>query len=291
MSSSVSRVLPAAIAVIFPLSCASSPENLFSNGGNTSHTGGGSSTSGGVAMGGALNASGGASVSTGGASGGTAGATSTAGKGGGGGTGGVLATGGSLVTGGSGGQVPTLNQELKIAAASDDCTWIHGTEERLRFSDTEPVLEVGTDAEMGRIGLRFTLPIPQGSHVVTAILRIYRVGGETAESDTLAIQVFDAPTVSPFDATHMHDAAGHAAGGLWSSIKAGGMPVGKASQFTQSPDLTPLVQHVLDKPDWAPGNAIGFVISPETMSGWVSYGDSSAGSGVAATLRLSYMPR
>ena len=184
----------------------------------------------------------------------------------------------------------TLNHELKIASTADDCTWINGTEERLRFSDTQQVLEVGTDAEMGRIGLRFALPIPQGSHVLSAILRIYRVGGDAAETGTLAIQVFEAATVPPFDATHKHEPAGHVAGGLW-AIKAGGMPVGKASQFTQSPDLSPLVQHVLDRPDWVAGAAIGFVIVPETMTSWASYADSSSGSGMAATLRLSYMPR
>jgi hypothetical protein len=182
-----------------------------------------------------------------------------------------------------------LNYEATIEKPTDDCTWINGTEERLRFSDAQPVLEVGNDAEMGRIGLRFTLPLATGAHILTAILRIYRVGGETADSDTLALQVFDVANVAPFDATHMHAPAAHASGGLW-SMKVGAMPVGKANQFSQSPDLAPLVQHVLDKAEWTPGSAVGFVISPETMSGWASYGDSASGTG-KATLRISYTAR
>lgn len=286
MSSSASRLVPAAIATLFPLSCASAPENLFTSGGNSSTTGGVSATSGGTAASGAGSSSGGVGGATGGSGGGA-----TSGGLGGGSTGGASSAGrgGTVATSGGSGGIATLNQELKIAAPADDCTWINGTEERLRFSDSEPVLEVGTDDEMGRIGLRFALPIPQGSRVLSAILRIYRVGGDATETGTLAVQVFEAATVPPFDATHKHDAAGHVAGGLW-SIKAGGMPVGKASQFTQSPDLTPLVQHVLDRPDWVPGAAIGFVLVPETMTGWASYADSAAGAGMAATLRLSYMP-
>jgi hypothetical protein len=182
-----------------------------------------------------------------------------------------------------------INMELTIANTSDDCTWINGTEERLRFSDTDATMEVGADAEMGRAGLRFTLPIAAGSRIASAILRIYRIGGEAAEADTLSIQIFDVANVGPFDASHRHAAADHASGGLW-SIKAGGMLVGKNSQFTQSPDLSPLVQHVLDKPDWMPGGAIGFVVAPEMMTSWASYSDSSGNVG-KATLRLSYVPR
>jgi hypothetical protein len=268
MSSSASRTLLAAIAATFPLSCASAPEGLFTNGGAAGAAGAGT-------------ASGGATVGTGGSLGNSGGTPSTAGTSG-------AATGGALATGGVGGQVATLNFEQTISKPSDDCTWI-GNQERLRFSDTEPVLEVGTDAEMGRAGLRFTLPIAAGSRIVTAILRVYRVGGEAADADTLTVQVFDVANVAAFDATHMHGAAEHATGGLW-AIKASGMPAGKANQFTQSPDLTPLIQHVLDKPDWMPGGGIGFVLSPETMTGWASYGDSSAGSGKAASLRVSYIP-
>jgi hypothetical protein len=194
--------------------------------------------------------------------------------------------GGNLATGGTGGQT-TLNLELTIAEPSDDCTWI-GNEERLQFSATEAALEVGTDAEMGRVGLRFSLPIAAGARIVSAILRVYRVAGDSAAGDTLAIQVFDAATVSPFDPSHMHAPAAHAGGGLWGT-SVGGIPVGKAKQFTQTPDLSALVQHVLDKPDWSHGNAIGFVLAPESMSGWASYSDSASGVGVAS-LRLSYVP-
>lgn len=284
MSSSASRTFLTAIAVTFPLSCASVPDDLFSNGGKASASGGAATGSGG-----ATTSTGGTSVGSGGASVGSGGTLASSGGGLAAGNGGGIVTGGSLATGGAGGQVATLNLELTISKPTDDCTWINGSEERLRFSDTEQTLEVGTDAEMGRAGLRFTLPIAAGSRIVTAILRVYRVLGETGDADTLAIQVFDVANVNPFDATHMHAAQDHASGGLW-AIKASGMPVGKANQFTQSPDLAPLIQHVLDKPDWMPGGAVGFVLSPEMMNGWVGYADSSAGSGRAATLRLSYVP-
>lgn len=272
MSSSASRTLLAAIAATFPLSCASVPDDLFTKGGAAGAAGAGT-------------AKGGESATSGGAGGTAIGSGGSLAN-----SGGTPATaGGSLATGGAGGQVATLNFEQTISKPTDDCTWI-GNQERLRFSDTEQVLEVGTDAEMGRIGLRFTLPIAAGSRIVSAILRVYRVGGETSETDTLTVQVFDVASVAAFDATHLHGAAEHATGGLW-AIKASGMPVGKANQFTQSPDLTPLIQHVLDKPDWMPGGGIGFVLSPETMSGWASYGDSSAGSGKSASLRVTYVPR
>lgn len=293
MSSSARRLFLGAIVVSFPFSCASAPDNLFSSGGSAgaSNTGGaqskgGTSSGGAATTGGNPIGTGGNPIGTGGNPIGTGG--NPIGSGGDSSKGGAL-TGGSLATGGTGGQLATLNLELSIEKTTDDCTWISGTQERLRFSDSEATLEVGTDAEMGRAGFRFTLPLAAGARISTAILRVYRVGGETSDADTLAVQVFDIANVAPYDATHMHGPEGHASGGLWAT-KVGGMPAGKASQFTQSPNLAALVQHVLDKPEWLPGGAVGFVLSPETMSGWASYADSSGGVG-KATLRLSYVPR
>ena len=60
--------------------------------------------------------------------------------------------------------------------------------------------------------------------------------------------------------------------------------------ITESPELTELVQHVVDRVDYRAGNAIGLVLFPDTMEGWVNFRDSSAGTG-HARLRVEYRGR
>lgn len=176
---------------------------------------------------------------------------------------------------------------------TDDCTWIQRNgqyEERLRYSDAQTWLEVGSDAEQGRIGLRFALPIPARATIVSASLQLQRVDGDAQSTDTLSIQVYDSGNVPPFDAMHRHGPAAHTSGGLFGTAINGTL-VGENGKLMTSADLKILVQRVVDRSDFAqsgmPGT-IGFVISPQVTNSWVGYGDSSTGNG--ATLRVSYRP-
>lgn len=287
-------------------SCSEAPGQLFDSGGAAgaagSNGGGvsagsanGGSSSGGAAggsTGGTLTGSGGA------AQGGTIGSTGGVASGGvhasGGASGGASAANGGKVGsgGGVGGNLPNEIVQ-QITKSADDCTWILGNgeyQERLRYSDTEQWLEVGNDGEMGRMGLRFVLPIPPKSTIVSASLQLQRVAGTASSTDTMSIQVYDSGNVPAFDGSHRHAPGLHVTAGLYATAVRGTL-MGENNKQVTSADVKLLVQRVVDRSDFAANGAmgtIGFVLSPDLTTSWVAYGDSSNGAG--ATLRVSYRP-
>lgn len=291
-------------------SCGGAPEQLFDSAGAAGLAGAPSAgtSAGGASQGGALPSTGGASVAAGGtvvSTGGTSqgGATAVAGGGtvgfGGakaaGGVGGIsVASGGStLGSGGVGGSNLPSEIVQQITKNSDDCTFIMSMgqyQERLRYSDTDQWLEVGNDAEMGRIGLRFVLPIPPKATIVSASLQLQRVSGTALSTDTMTIQVYDTGNVPIFDATHHHGPAAHASQGLYATAIRGTL-MGENGKPVTTADLKLLVQRVVDRSDFGMNGTmgtIGFVLAPELTASWAAYGDSSNGNG--ATLRVSYRP-
>jgi hypothetical protein len=176
---------------------------------------------------------------------------------------------------------------LEVATDTDDATWIGGSDERLRYSSEHPYIEVGSDAEFGRAGLRFALPIARGSVIHSATLRVRRVDGPAAESETMLVQVWDSGDIDAFDAEHTHLPRDHAPGGLW-PVTVSGFQAGTNGSMLETPDLSELVQHVIDRSDWSEGNAIGFHLSPDTIQTWLGLGDSSTGN--RASLQIRFTP-
>ena len=179
---------------------------------------------------------------------------------------------------------PPVELNLPIADDSDDATWINGTDERLHFGASNLTVEVGSDSEMGRVGLRFFLPIPRGSTIVSAHLRLQRVEGTALESESMQVQVFDTSNITPFDEAHVHAPSGHAS--IWPATVSGFL-VGANGKEIESPELKLLVQHIVDAPDWSESRPIGFVLSPDRLDSWVAFGDRSGAAGQSA-LRVTY---
>lgn len=289
-------------------SCSEAPGHLFDTGGSAGTAGAsGGASKGGTANGGSSTSSGGAGASSGGtlattggaAQGGTVAATGGAGGRGSGGTAGTsagAATGGKLGAGGgagSGGNNLPSEIVQQITKTADDCTWILNNgqyEERLRYSDMEPWLEVGNDGEMGRMGLRFVLPIPPKATIVSASLQLQRVAGTASSTDSMTIQVYDSGNVPAFDGSHHHAPGLHVTAGLFATSVRGTL-MGENNKPVTSADVKLLVQRVVDRADFganATMGSIGFVISPDITTSWAAYGDSSNGTG--ATLRVTYRP-
>ena len=181
----------------------------------------------------------------------------------------------------------TVELHLLLDRDADDATWINGTDERLYYGPDELNVEVGTDAEMGRIGLRFAIPVPQGAVIESAVLRLYRVDGDAAEDGTMQVQVFDSAALPPFDDAHTHAPAEHAS--IW-PVTVSGFPIGAAGNFVESPNLKELVQHIVHDPAWVEGGAAGFLISPDDMLGWAAFADSASGPG-QTSLDIVYVTR
>lgn len=178
--------------------------------------------------------------------------------------------------------------DLVIGSDTDDAEWLSGTDERLHYGPDDLTIEVGDDVDMGRVGLRFQLPIVAGSTIESAVLRLHRFAGPAQADDTMDVQVFDTADVPPFDDAHVHEPSGHAPGGLWSLVVTG-YRLGQNGTTTTSPELSGLVQHVVDRPDYSPQAFIGFVLSPDHIADWAAFQDSASGSN-AARLHVVYTP-
>ncbi|HKB16370.1 MAG TPA: PKD domain-containing protein, partial [Planctomycetota bacterium] len=116
-------------------------------------------------------------------------------------------------------------------------------------------------------GFEFLLPVPQGAFVAEARLRMLATfeefGGPIA-----TIRAYDlggAPAYDPLSDTPLTEWAP-----LTSTSVTWAPPVFEPGAFHESPDLSPLLQEVVERADWAPGNAFGIVLdgSPTVGLGW-----------------------
>ncbi|HMJ12628.1 MAG TPA: hypothetical protein VK524_14495 [Polyangiaceae bacterium] len=176
---------------------------------------------------------------------------------------------------------------LEIENDADDATWIGGADERLAYGEGNRFIEVGADSEFGRAGLRFKLPIAKGSTIHSATLRVRRVDGTAQQDETMLVQVWDTANLEPFSEDHAHLPRDHAPAGLWPSL-VNGFLAGTNGSILESPDLTTLVQHLVDRPDWEMDGAIGFQLAPDTVQTWLALADSSGGE--SASLQVSFTP-
>jgi hypothetical protein len=219
-------------------------------------------------------------------SGGGSGAT------GGGGSGGV---GGEPATGGAGGGGPPRPQEvgIDIVANHDDAMWngcpLANADERLAYSDNEPFLFVGNDLDLQCAAFRFSLPIPPGSTIQAAELRLTRAGGDNLAMDTLQIRAWDSVNVPPFDPTHTEAALLHDPAGVLDTAVVDWAP-GVVDTPVVTPDLSALVQEVVDRPDWGVNKTLGLALLPQEIPNrYVGFLDSSAASD-PPRLQITYLP-
>jgi hypothetical protein len=178
-----------------------------------------------------------------------------------------------------------------IAADTDDATWVGGgdpaTVEMLsEAGSTFSEVEVGNDGDHARAGFRFALPIPKNATIISAKLTLVRTEGSAVATDTMLVQVYDTSHATPFDPTHVHPPQAHNDGGVLGSF-VGGWLCGAAGMPTTSPELSTLVQPIVNRADWASGDYLGFVVDPENMAfDWATYIDYASVPSSAAQLTV-----
>jgi hypothetical protein len=214
---------------------------------------------------------------------------------GGSGAGGDRGGGGVSTTGGAGGEGPPRPQQvdIDIVADSDDAMWngcpLASADERLAYGSNEPFLFVGNDQDLQCAAFRFSAAVPPGSTIQAAALRLTRSGGDNLATDTLQIRAWDSVNVPPFDPAHTETAAQHDPAGVLDTAILDWEP-GAVDGTVVTPDLTVLVQAVVDRPDWELNKTIGLMLLAQEMPDrYVGFLDSS-GPGDAPRLEITFLP-
>jgi hypothetical protein len=104
----------------------------------------------------------------------------------------------------------------------------------------------------------------------------------------MMVQVFETASMTHFDENHVHVPPEHTPEGPW-PVLVSGFAVGSKGSTIDGPNLSVLVHHVVDRPDWTGSSALGFMLSPDTLAEWVGFGDAASGA-ETARLRIVYTP-
>jgi hypothetical protein len=150
--------------------------------------------------------------------------------------------------------------DIRISSDNDD------SEEKISsgaIDDGSSDLELGQEGSGAQlVGLRFPgIPIPAGATITNAYI-LFTTDEEDSNPTSLTIQTQDmdnAPafTATPFD---ISDRTLSTTSVAWNDIPAWNT-VGENDYKQQTPDISILVQEMVDRPGWAFGNPIVFIIS------------------------------
>ena len=155
-------------------------------------------------------------------------------------------------------QVNTGSDDIE-ETLNEDATYYSGGLPYMDSSDLE-LVEDG-DATQA-VGVRFTgLNIAQGQTIASAHLQ-FTTDEVSAGPCNLTIAAQDAADNATFDPEVAFDASGRAT--LANTVAwnpADWNVVGESGAAQQTPDLTELVQAIVDKADWAPYNAMTFILT------------------------------
>jgi hypothetical protein len=155
----------------------------------------------------------------------------------------------------AGGQVTTL--EVRVADKKDDAEESESGSMHLSSSD----LNLGYDRGNETVGVRFTaVDIPQGATVLNADLQ-FQVADTSSEATSLTLQGEDIDDAPQFAGKpgNISSRARTAAGVTWSPPPWD--TIGAADVDQRTPDLSSIVQEIVNRPDWSSGNAMVIIIT------------------------------
>lgn len=136
-----------------------------------------------------------------------------------------------------------------------------------------------------QVGLEFPLAVPRGVRIDSAVLEVLATADQSGNPEAVlwAYDVADAPA---FDESSNQPLTAWAP--LTRSSVSWTFPTFANGQTYASPDLGELVQEVVRRADWLPGNHIGIVIDGSSTSGsaWRCFRNYDSGS--PALLRVTY---
>jgi hypothetical protein len=158
------------------------------------------------------------------------------------------------VTDGSG----TSVIERRIATGTDDVE----QQPSGSVSQTSSDLELVTDGSSVQVvGLRFqNLPVPAGATILAAWIQ-FQADEASAEATSLALQGQASDDAAPFLST-----SGNVSSRPRTTASVAWEPpawssAGEAGAGQRTPDLSAVVQEIVNRPGWAPGHAMAFIVT------------------------------
>ena len=166
--------------------------------------------------------------------------------------------------------VTTTSIEIQINDGDDDAEESTG-DMSLTSSDLEMV-EDGQDNQT--VGLVFNdLIIPTGAVITNAFIQ-FTTDETDSESTNLTIQGEDTDNALSFNSSDFNITSRQTTAASVNWIPAAWSSIGEAGTNQQSPDLSTLVQEIIDHSGWEENNSMGFIISGNGARTAVSYNGS-----------------
>jgi hypothetical protein len=161
-----------------------------------------------------------------------------------------------VLTGSATADTPTVF-ETRVAASSDDAVerpsgnlWLSGTD-----------LELGIDRRAQTVGLRFAgIPLPEGATITASWIQ-FEAAATDSEAASLTIQGEATDDAITFEKTrdNISSRPTTAASVPWSAPA--WTVIHERGLAERTPDLSTVVQEIVDRTGWAPGNAIAFIVT------------------------------
>ena len=164
--------------------------------------------------------------------------------------------------------------EVRIGSSTDDAEQLPSTVMHLASTDLELVEDGGAQV----VGMRWAgIQIPQGATITNAWIQ-FSCKESGANATDLVFEAEAADDAAPFDTT-----AGDISARARTAVSVGWVPgpwtAGDAGAAQRSPDLEELIEAVVNRPGWVPGQALAIIVhgtGRRTAWAWEGRPDSAA---------------
>jgi hypothetical protein len=176
-----------------------------------------------------------------------------------------------------------ITLETRVAASSDDAEEKASGSMSLTSSDLELVFE--TDGNQ-TVGLRFNeIDIPQGATIAKAYVQ-FKVDETATEATSLTIQGQADDNALTFTSSsgNISSRSRITAVVAWSPVA--WTAVGEADLDQRTPDISPVIQEIVNRPGWSLGNSLAIIISGNGRRIAEAYNGDQAG---APLLHVEYI--
>ena len=161
--------------------------------------------------------------------------------------------------------------EKRVAASSDDAE----ENSSRRVTLNSPDLQLVQDATTQTVGMRWTgITIPQGSTITAAWIQFSsRIAASGATSLALRAQASDNATTFTTSSRSISNRSLTSASTTWSPAAWNASETGAGER---TPDLSGVVQEVVNRSNWASGNALAIVVTGSgSRTAWAYDGDAA----------------